>query len=81
MTMDALDPKDKSLKIERTKDNIKKRPNGQKRHDPFCFDDHARRNSDSMIAMIEREWLSLNWRKYRASTFSKSKKRMILIMF
>lgn len=27
------------------------------------------------------EWLSLNWRKYRACKMSKSIRRMILIMF
>ena len=27
------------------------------------------------------EWLSLNWRKYRASKMSKSMRRMILLMF
>lgn len=37
--------------------------------------------NDAFIHQTNLEWLSLNWRKYRASQISKSYKRLILDMF
>ena len=50
------------LKVMRSKHNIKVRPNGQKRHDPFMENDFSR-DSLSFIHHTDLEWMSLNYRK------------------
>ena len=72
------------IKIRRTLDNIKKRPNGNKRHDPLGIIANIATNEDEMyrfVHHIDLEWLSLNYRKVRAAKLSPSKRRMILVMF
>ncbi len=68
--------------MRRTKDNVRVRPDGRSRHDPFS------RTSDNLIERLEkflhstdREWLSLNWRKYRASLITLSSRRLVLKMW
>ena len=67
-------------KVMRSKQNIKVRPNGYKRHDPF-IEDELCRQSLSFIHHTDLEWMSLNYRKQRAAKMSLSKRRMILVMF
>lgn len=68
------------IKVLRTKDNQKSRPNGTRRHDPFdevlFGEEQFKIYHDTHL-----EWLSLNFRKYRATQTSSSIRRMILIMF
>ena len=60
--------------------NERRRPNAERRHNPV--DEEDRRISDThFIAQDDLEWLSLNYRKERAARLSKSRRRMILIMF
>ena len=44
-------------------------------------DEEGRISDEHFIANEDLEWLSLNYRKERAARLSKSRKRMILIMF
>ena len=67
--------------IRRTKDNQRNRPNDKGRQNPLGFDQHGRINSMIFIDSMDLEWLSLNWRTYRAQTLSVSNRRMILKMF
>ena len=70
------------LKVARTPENHRKRPNAETRHDPLGKDeDLPRRNSRIFLHDTDLEWLSLNWRKYRAAQLSSSNRRMILYMF
>ena len=60
--------------------NERRRPNAERRHDPVGDEDHKMSDAH-FIAQEDLEWLSLNYRKERAARLSKSRKRMILIMF
>ena len=44
-------------------------------------DEQARLSSLNFIESTNLEWMSLNYRKERANKLSKSKRRMVLIMF
>ena len=57
------------------------RPNGSNRHDPFIFDDSEGNDDFNFTNPTDLEWMSLNYRKERAAKLSKSKRRIILIMF
>lgn len=87
-TLVTLDEPPKEINIKRTSDNQRKRSNGggKNRHDPFSSHFVQRLsttldNSVSFLHFTELEWLSLNWRKYRAAQMSLSTRRMILYMF
>ena len=69
------------VKVRRTPNNERNRPNARQRHDPV--DDDLVRLSDVHFLNNETdlEWLSLNYRKNRAAKITKSRRRMILIMF
>lgn len=73
----------KVVKVSRTNDNQRMRPNGKERHDPFSSDLDIGRQSQlqNIIHNTDLEWLSINWRKYRAVNKSSSNRRLILIMF
>ena len=71
----------KIVKVRRTLDNKRVRPDGSNRHDPF---NHlAQDNEDSKMINnnIDLEWMSINYRKERAAKLSPSKRRMVLVMF
>lgn len=70
----------KSVKIRRSHDNTRKRPNGVDRHDIMNV---AMQNElhKSFINPTDLEWMSLNYRKERAAKVSPSRRRMILVMF
>ena len=68
------------VKIIRTKDNVRKRPDGHNRQDPFR-DDEFDDNSTKLVNPTDLEWMSLNYRKVRAAKMSPSKRRMIIFMF
>ena len=70
----------KIVKVRRREDNIRKRPNGHNRHDPFENEDKSTA-SLHFINPTDLEWMSLNYRKERATKISESKRRMILLMF
>ena len=78
--MTPNDETDETIKIRRTTDNTKKRPNSCNRHDPSIT---GNENSTelSFINPTDLEWLSLNYRKERAAKMSPSIRRMILVMF
>ena len=69
------------LNVLRSKDNERKRPNGRRRHDPFEGLDGYLVNPLDFTHETDFEWLSLNWRKFRAALISLSVRRLILIMF
>ena len=68
------------IKIKRSSDNARKRPNGQDRHDPYKNYTNGNTGLD-FISPTDLEWMSLNYRKERAAKVSESKRRMILVMF
>ena len=75
-----LNSNGKLVQVRRTLNNERRRPNAERRHNPVEEED--RRISDAhFIAQEDLEWLSLNYRKERAARLSKSRRRMILIMF
>ena len=57
------------------------RPNGRGRHDPFTDKNNNEDNRLDLIHQTDLEWLSLNWRKYRASQIASTLKHLILRMF
>ena len=71
----------KKIKIMRTRDNKKVRPNASSRQDPFNDLGGNMRSSLDFTFSTNLEWLSLNWRKYRAALMSLSIRRMILKMY
>ena len=66
--------------VQRTLGNIRKRPNAHKRHNPI-EDLEVRGSSFNFFSKDDLEFLSLNYRKERASRISSSKRRIIFIMF
>mgnify|MGYP001239966175 CR=1 FL=1 len=68
------------IKVRRTQDNTRQRPNGQNRHDPF-MNRISDANAMDLISSTDLEWMSLNYRKRRAAKMSPSQRRMILVMF
>lgn len=68
------------INVRRTVDNVRSRPNGYNRHDPF-LDTTRPTNEMNFISPTDLEWMSLNYRKERANNLSPSKRRMILVMF
>ena len=69
------------FKVERSNDNVRKRPDGRDRHDPFNVGDQDSRGLMDLIFSTDLEWLSLNWRKYRASLMAITLKKLIYLMF
>ena len=57
---------EEGIKVIRAKENQKIRPSATKRHDPFQEIDETQ-NKRNFIHDTNLEWLSLNFRKYRAS--------------
>ena len=61
---------------------MRRRPNAAERHEPLIgakiISDHE---DCSFTYDTDLEWLSLNWRKFRASQISASFRRLILYMF
>lgn len=75
----TLELKNETVKIKRTKNEQRVRPNAWKRQDNT--DSQQRKDSDyCLVCEADYEWLSFNWRKYRASKASRSHRRTILIM-
>ena len=70
-----------TIKIRRTENNMRKRPNSYKRHDPLYHLNEVRNDDEYFFKNIEIEWLSINYRKYRAALKQKSNKRMVLELF
>ena len=71
----------KVINVRRTVDNVRKRANGCKRHNPFMDDLIGSLEGTDFINPTDLEWMSLNYRKVRAAKMSPSKRRMILLMF
>ena len=68
------------IKVRRTKDNTRKRPNMGNRHDNSYMSGQTF-DGLNFIKKIDLEWMSLNYRKERAAKMSPSIRRMILVMF
>ena len=75
------------ITIRRTKDNKRSRQNAHLRHDPqykwdlqgdFSLNDVP---SLKLVSCTDIEWMSINYRMHRAAKLSKSKRRVILILF
>ena len=70
------------LRIKRAPDEKRRRPDAIRRNDMqhggLLLDESI---NDVFIHNTNLEWLSLNWRKYRASKISTSIRRLILYMF
>ena len=75
-----VNDRDITLKVRRSADNTRQRPNGFSRHDPFNSG-NTRERAHSFINETDFEWMSLNYRKVRAAKLSSSIRRMILVMF
>lgn len=73
------------LKVHRAASNdssIRRRPEADLRHDrTFAGVVIDQRVNDGFILKTNLEWLSINWRKYRASQISQSYRRVILNMW
>lgn len=69
------------IQIKRKVENFKKRNCGWRRHDPMENNNLRQMSTVYYLYETDLEWLSLNWRKYRASRMSKSIRRMFLAMF
>ena len=68
------------VKVRRSEDNSRSRPNAARRHDPVLLDGY--RNSEKhFISDTHLEWTSLNYRKEKAAALSPSRKRMVLLMY
>ena len=66
--------------MRRTLENIRNRPAGYKRQDPF--DGFVMENGRlDLVNPTDLEWMSLNYRKAKAASISLSKRRMIHGMF
>lgn len=73
---------DSSMDIMRSLKNKRKRPNAERRHDPsnaFSLTDDWYNSFNN--TKVDFQWMSLNYRKMKAFKLSKSKKRMVLLMF
>ena len=62
------------FEVKRSNDNTRIRPTGGARHDPFSYQNHKENDMIDLIFSTDLEWLSLNWRKYRASMLNNSLK-------
>lgn len=70
------------LPIHKANDNVRRRTDALVRHDPHAGGVVAdQRVDDTFLFKTNLEWLSLNWRKYRASKISTSLPRLILFLF
>ena len=69
------------VKVRRTRDNVRSRPNGHMRQDPALTEQVRRTSSVHFINATNLEWLSINYRKERAAKMSRSKRRIIFLMF
>ena len=67
------------MDVRRTHDNKRARPSENNRHDPGDLASEV--EGLKFIHPTDLEWMSLNYRKERAAGMSKSKRRMILVMF
>lgn len=56
------------------------RQNAHRRHDPYLDEDNLE-NALKFISSTDLEWLSLNYRKFRAAKLSKSNKRIVMVVF
>lgn len=80
-TMEIMDHLTKKVnKVRRTLNNLRKRPNAHRRHDPI-EDEFARGSSFFFNSKEDLEYLSLNYRKERAANICTSKRRLVIIMF
>lgn len=68
-------------KVDRSTDTKRRNPKQWQRHDTNELTMMRELSTIYYLHDQDLEWLSLNWRKYRASKMSKSIRRMILIMF
>ena len=73
-------PNSEPVKVRRTKENARKRPNGGNRHNHSKTSVQAG-DGLSFTNSTDLEWMSLNYRKERAAKMSPSIRRMILVMF
>ena len=67
MTMAIRGYSSVAIRVQRTQDNKKIRPNGKRRHNPYELQEDETENPFDFTHSTDLEWLSLNWRKYRAS--------------
>ena len=82
LTMKTNGNDDALTEIKRAPDDYKRvRPNGKVRHDPLFYNLRGKRSVENFLHPTTLEWMSINWRKYRASLVSPSLRRMILNMF
>lgn len=68
------------VKVRRTKENKRIRPNAHKRHDPTLLED-ALLDPLEIYSSTDMEWMSINYRMEKAARLSQSKRRIILVMF
>ena len=78
--MTTMENPQKVVKVRSTRDNQRLRPNAWERHAPFK-NDNSIENDLLLISSTDLEWLSINYRKVKASKLSNSKRRIILVMF
>ena len=70
------------MDVQRSNHKVRKRPNAAERHEPFVGATILSDHEDCTFTYdTDLEWLSLNWRKFRASQISASFRRLILYMF
>ena len=75
-----MDMPDQVIKVRRTSDNKRSRPNGHVRHDPNNYGKSNENDNQKFISPTNLEWMSLNYRKEKAAKLSPSRRRMILVM-
>ena len=81
LVYNSYDVSESNMSVKRSENNVRKRPNGQNRHDHFGSGLEDADNSLSLIKSTDLEWMSFNYRKQRAAKMSPSERRTILIMF
>lgn len=82
LTIKKDDDETEVLNVKRLVDNVRRRPDRDVRHEKQAGGLLSNNQGDNLfIHHTNLEWLSLNWRKYRASQISISIPRLILRMF
>ena len=81
MKMIVNDGTEYEYQVERSQDNVRLRPGGRDRHDPYNGGDSDSGNLMDLLFNTNLEWLSLNWRKYRASLMASTLKKLIFHMY
>lgn len=66
--------------VRRAPDNVRKRNNSYRRHNPTTQGCEAEDVTD-LVSETKIEWMSINYRMEKISQLSDSKKRIILLLF